>query len=514
MGERPARDDRARGIRVGSGSRASAPRARPPARAGDRREAPRRRRRRRGRGLRGSLPGRRSRPDRGRRHAARVPEPRTRARSRSPRSRTKRGTPVPSSCSSSRTRPTGRRSSTGGSASTRSGSSTSSAGRVGSIHRREPDASRSLLLARPARCVAHRRGAGRGPHVGRLHRRPRCCATATTARRARPRRGEPRHRRAHRSCSGGRPRGRGRPTPPTRSTRPTRSTISTSSSATLRRAASRWSSRSGARRRGRTAARRRSTRRTTRATTRTSCRRSRRATRDAIRASRSSASTGSGTSRTWRRSCGPSSTTKGRHRRAGRLCTPGDRGAARSQGRERAGARRDRRNLVERPQQARRGPHGHGRARHLPRAARQGGAAACASTRGRSTPIPFPVSQAPTQKVRWPNIGMTSLPALESALDRRFRKGIPVWITEYGNETRPGEPRGVTEAQQAAYLPQAVAIARRDPRVADVRLVRLPRLHGEHVAERPLSPRRDSPSRAAAALVVLGRRPRHAQRHA
>jgi len=81
-------------------------------------------------------------------------------------------------------------------------------------------------------------------------------------------------------------------------------------------------------------------------------------------------------------------------------------------------------------------------------------------------PYPFPVSQAPTQKVRWPNISMTSLAALESALDRRFRKGIPVWITEYGNETRPGEPRGVTEAQQATYLPQAVAIARKDPRVA------------------------------------------------
>jgi hypothetical protein len=80
-------------------------------------------------------------------------------------------------------------------------------------------------------------------------------------------------------------------------------------------------------------------------------------------------------------------------------------------------------------------------------------------------PYPFPVSQAPTQKVRWPNIGLSSLTALESALDRRFRKGIPIWITEYGNETRPGEPKGVTEAQQAAYLPQAMAIARADTRV-------------------------------------------------
>ncbi len=80
-------------------------------------------------------------------------------------------------------------------------------------------------------------------------------------------------------------------------------------------------------------------------------------------------------------------------------------------------------------------------------------------------PYPFPVSQAPTQIVQWPNLGMTSLPALEAALDKRFRKGIPVWITEYGNETKPGEPRGVTEAQQSVYLPQAVALARKDQRV-------------------------------------------------
>jgi hypothetical protein len=80
-------------------------------------------------------------------------------------------------------------------------------------------------------------------------------------------------------------------------------------------------------------------------------------------------------------------------------------------------------------------------------------------------PYPFPVGQAPTQKVRWPNVGLTSLPMLESALDRRFRKGIPIWITEYGNETKPGEPKGVTEAQQAAYLARAIAIARTDTRV-------------------------------------------------
>ena len=36
---------------------------------------------------------------------------------------------------------------------------------------------------------------------------------------------------------------------------------------------------------------------------------------------------------------------------------------------------------------------------------------------------------------------------------------------EYGNETKPGEPAGVTEAQQAPYLTQAIDIAKKDPRV-------------------------------------------------
>jgi Cellulase (glycosyl hydrolase family 5) len=81
-------------------------------------------------------------------------------------------------------------------------------------------------------------------------------------------------------------------------------------------------------------------------------------------------------------------------------------------------------------------------------------------------PYPFPVNQAPTQLVRWPNVTLTNLNRLETALDRAFaRKGIPIWVTEYGNETKPGEPKGVTEAQQARYLPQAIALARNDTRV-------------------------------------------------
>jgi len=81
-------------------------------------------------------------------------------------------------------------------------------------------------------------------------------------------------------------------------------------------------------------------------------------------------------------------------------------------------------------------------------------------------PYPYPVFQKPGQRVKWPNVSLTSLPRFEKSLDSWFhRRNIPIWITEYGHETKPGEPLGVTERQQAAYLPQAVALARKDPRV-------------------------------------------------
>ena len=81
-------------------------------------------------------------------------------------------------------------------------------------------------------------------------------------------------------------------------------------------------------------------------------------------------------------------------------------------------------------------------------------------------PYPFPVNQAPTQKTRYPNVTFSTMATFEKELDKAFRrKNIPIWVTEYGNETKPGEPKGVTEAQQAVYLPQAIALAKKNPRI-------------------------------------------------
>ena len=81
-------------------------------------------------------------------------------------------------------------------------------------------------------------------------------------------------------------------------------------------------------------------------------------------------------------------------------------------------------------------------------------------------PYPTRPSAPPTEKVRWPNVTLSQLPRFETALDRWFgRRNIPVWITEYGYQTKPGDPLGVTESQQARYLTQAMTQLRADTRV-------------------------------------------------
>jgi hypothetical protein len=80
-------------------------------------------------------------------------------------------------------------------------------------------------------------------------------------------------------------------------------------------------------------------------------------------------------------------------------------------------------------------------------------------------PYPTSPSMKPTQKMRWPNVSLASLPAFEISLDKWFkRKKTPVWITEYGHETRP-DKRGISTTRQRAYLAKAFAIARKDARV-------------------------------------------------
>jgi hypothetical protein len=79
-------------------------------------------------------------------------------------------------------------------------------------------------------------------------------------------------------------------------------------------------------------------------------------------------------------------------------------------------------------------------------------------------PYPFTPNLGPSQKVRWPNVTLGSLPLLEENLTRWFkRETVPIWVTEYGHETKPPDTIGVSYAKQAAYIRQSIAIAKTYP---------------------------------------------------
>lgn len=79
-------------------------------------------------------------------------------------------------------------------------------------------------------------------------------------------------------------------------------------------------------------------------------------------------------------------------------------------------------------------------------------------------PYPAVPSLRPNQRLKWPNVPLSSMPRFQQSLRTWFkRKDIRMWITEYAHETRPEDPLGVPYATQAAYLRQAISIARSYP---------------------------------------------------
>jgi hypothetical protein len=80
-------------------------------------------------------------------------------------------------------------------------------------------------------------------------------------------------------------------------------------------------------------------------------------------------------------------------------------------------------------------------------------------------PYPTSPSLPPTQKVRYPNVTLSTLPTFEKDLKTYFHRSVPVWVTEYGHETKPPDPHGVSYATQSKYAVQALNIAKNDPNV-------------------------------------------------
>lgn len=81
-------------------------------------------------------------------------------------------------------------------------------------------------------------------------------------------------------------------------------------------------------------------------------------------------------------------------------------------------------------------------------------------------PYPTSLGLPPEQKSKWPNVSLTALPRFSQQLDRWFhRKDTPIWITEYGYQTRRPAAFGVTAAEQATYGVRALQIAAANPDV-------------------------------------------------
>jgi hypothetical protein len=77
-------------------------------------------------------------------------------------------------------------------------------------------------------------------------------------------------------------------------------------------------------------------------------------------------------------------------------------------------------------------------------------------------PYPTAPDAKPLEKVRYPNVSLAMLPTFEVNLKKLFHREVPIWITEYGYQTKPGQPHGVTTAQQAANAKVALNFARAD----------------------------------------------------
>jgi hypothetical protein len=75
-------------------------------------------------------------------------------------------------------------------------------------------------------------------------------------------------------------------------------------------------------------------------------------------------------------------------------------------------------------------------------------------------PYPSVPSSPPSQIVKWPNVSLTSLPRFDESLKTWFRrKSVPIWVTEYGHQTKPPDALGVSYATQTAYIQQSISIA-------------------------------------------------------
>jgi hypothetical protein len=86
-------------------------------------------------------------------------------------------------------------------------------------------------------------------------------------------------------------------------------------------------------------------------------------------------------------------------------------------------------------------------------------------------PYPSQYRLGPSQKVAYPNVGLTNISKLGDSLRQWFHRRVPIWITEWGEQTAPectarcAEGGGVSHAQQARDARTALQLAQANPYV-------------------------------------------------
>ena len=80
-------------------------------------------------------------------------------------------------------------------------------------------------------------------------------------------------------------------------------------------------------------------------------------------------------------------------------------------------------------------------------------------------PYPSDFVFGPTQKVAFPNVSFSTMTEFGESLATWFHRPVPIWITEYGEETKPEYAYGVTYAQQARDASAALQLAAENPYV-------------------------------------------------
>jgi hypothetical protein len=81
-------------------------------------------------------------------------------------------------------------------------------------------------------------------------------------------------------------------------------------------------------------------------------------------------------------------------------------------------------------------------------------------------PYPSAYPLGPGQKVAYPNVAFSTMSRFGADLAKWFGRPVPIWVTEYGEQTKPEYPcGGVSYAQQAADVKKAMLLAQSNPYV-------------------------------------------------